>query len=114
MQRKKEECKIAKPVVTVVHGDVCFGCKPGEHQILVSMTGNLNYGKRSTFKGSFQKAVKEGKRRVMKLGEGARLWTHGASENTVDYVVHKGKLYYAIPTALKNGRVTFLPGKPAR
>lgn len=103
---------MAKPVVTVVHGNVCFGCKPGEHQILVSMTGNLNYGKRSTFKGSFQKAVREGKRRVMKLGEGARLWTHGASENTVDYVVHKGKLYYAIPTELKNGRVTYLPGKP--
>ena len=82
-----------KKYVSVTHGLVCSGLPDtGVHEISTTKTGNAKAMKRTHFKGSFAQAVKEGKRRTKKLGDGARLKTHGASENEHYYVVKEGKL----------------------
>ena len=82
-----------KKYVAVTHGSVCMDLpNTGVHKITVTKTGNLNTGKQTNFKGTFAEAVDKGKWLTLKMGEGARLWTHGASENTVNYVVARGKI----------------------
>ena len=78
-----------KPMVAVTHK---FVTSLNGHEIIVSRTGNLNTGKRTVFRGLFPNAIKEGKKKALAMGNGTRLWIHGARENTTDYVVKNHKL----------------------
>ena len=104
---------MAKKLIFVAHSDICMDAKPGTHQINVTNDGNLNHGKITKFKGTFPEAIKEGKRRLMNMGEGAVLMTHGASENMTYFINKNKRLHYAYPSLLKNGKITYVAGKPA-
>ena len=79
-------------IVSVTHGSVVLSAKSGEQSIVVTRDGNLNSGKRQLVKTTYASAVNRGKAIALKMGENAVLFTHGASENTIDYQVRNGKL----------------------
>ena len=88
-----------KKIVAVYHRSLAFDTdkkprldKMGKHIIMVSQTGTLKTGKSTQFKGTFAEAVQTAKKRALRLGEGAHLYTHGASKNYAEYVVDNGKL----------------------
>lgn len=104
---------MSKKLVYVAHNSICLGVKPGVHLITVTKTGNLNDGKITRFEGTFHEAVRSGKRRMMRMGDGAVLITHGASENNTYFTNKQGRLYYAFPSVLRNGKIVYVAGKPA-
>lgn len=88
--------KWPKKSIQVVHGSVVLSCPKGKHAVRWTTTGQDPNHMRQTFvTGTFAQVVAKTKRKALKVGEGTEMWIHGASENTSDFVVTKGKLVKA-------------------